>query len=62
MRAIGARIARDHADSHTNTSIYTVPLTDEVIGEVRPVMLALLGATGVVLLIACAAAQRPCFQ
>ncbi len=54
MRVIGERIAQAHPESHTGTSIIFVPLHEEIVGGVRPILLALLGAVIFVLLIACA--------
>jgi len=54
MAAIGSRIEAQFTDSHTGTSVILVPLQEEIVGTVRPVLLALLVAVGCVLLIACA--------
>jgi putative ABC transport system permease protein len=54
MRVTGDRIAQSHPESHTGTSIIFVPLHEEIVGGVRPILLALLGAVIFVLLIACA--------
>jgi putative ABC transport system permease protein len=54
MAAIGSRIESEHSQSHTGTSVMLVPLQEEIVGSVRPVLLALLVAVGCVLLIACA--------
>lgn len=54
MAAIGSRIEEQFKESHTGTSVILVPLKEEIIGAVRPVLLALLVAVGCVLLIACA--------
>ncbi len=54
LRTIGQRIAGQFPDSHANTSIFLEPLQQEVIGSVKPLMFALLGAVVLVLLIACA--------
>lgn len=40
-------------DSHTGWSTTAVPLVNEIVGSARPVLLALFGAVGCVLLIAC---------
>jgi hypothetical protein len=42
MRVIGERIAQSHPGSHTGTSIIFVPLHEEIVGGVRPILLALL--------------------
>ncbi|HET9479244.1 MAG TPA: ABC transporter permease, partial [Pyrinomonadaceae bacterium] len=54
LSVIGARIEREHNASHAGTSVRLVPLQEEVVGRVRPILLVLLGAVGFVLLIACA--------
>jgi putative ABC transport system permease protein len=54
MRLIGERIVAQHAESHTGTGIQLVPLHEEIVGGVRPILLALLCAVGFVLLIVCA--------
>jgi putative ABC transport system permease protein len=54
LQTIGQRIAGQFPESHTNSSVYFEPLQQEVIGNVKPLMLALLAAVILVLLIACA--------
>jgi putative ABC transport system permease protein len=54
MSAIASRIERDHSQSHAGTSVRIVPLREQIVGEVRPILLVLFGAVGFVLLIACA--------
>ncbi len=54
MRVIGERIVAQHAESHTGTGIQLVPLHEEIVGGVRPILLALLCAVGFVMLIVCA--------
>src|SRR5262245_2155842 len=54
MRVIGERIVAQHAESHTGTGIQLVPLHEEIVGGVKPILLALLCAVGFVLLIVCA--------
>ena len=51
---IGSRIAQQHSESHTGTTARIVPLQEEIVGNVRPILLVLLAAVGFVLLIACA--------
>lgn len=54
MNAIGGRIESAYTESHKDTTVIMVPLQEEIVGTVRPVLLALLVAVGCVLLIACA--------
>jgi putative ABC transport system permease protein len=54
ISVIASRIAQEHSDSHTGTVAALVPLQEEVIGTVKPILLVLFAAVGFVLLIACA--------
>ena len=54
MSVIASRIEREYNDSHAGTAIKLVPLQEQVVGQVKPVLLLLSGAVGFVLLIACA--------
>jgi putative ABC transport system permease protein len=54
MKAIGQRIEEQHNQSHAGTTIKLIPLQEQIVGSVKPVLLALLGAVAFVLLIACA--------
>ena len=54
MKAIAERLARQYPDSSANESAEVVALHDQVVGAVRPALLTLLAAVGVVVLIACA--------
>ncbi|HYL92391.1 MAG TPA: ABC transporter permease [Alphaproteobacteria bacterium] len=57
MKAFGDQLVRTYPDDYRPESgfgLYVVPLDTEVKGEIRPALLVLLGAVGVVLLIACA--------
>ncbi len=54
LGVIAGRIEHDHKESHAGTNIKLVPLQETVVGQVRPILLVLLGAVGFVLLIACA--------
>ncbi len=54
LNLIAGRIEQQHNDSHAGTTVKVVPLQEEIVGNVRPILLVLLGAVGFVLLIACA--------
>ena len=54
ISSIAARIEAEHNQSHAGTGVILVPLQEQVVGQVRPILLVLLGAVGFVLLIACA--------
>jgi putative ABC transport system permease protein len=54
LNLIAGRIEKEYNDSHAGTTMRLVPLQEEVIGNVRPILLVLLAAVGFVLLIACA--------
>ncbi|MBD0372278.1 MAG: ABC transporter permease [Pyrinomonadaceae bacterium] len=54
MGGIAGRIAAAHADSHAGTTIRVVDLHQQIVGNVRPILLVLLATVCFVLLIACA--------
>jgi predicted permease len=54
LDAISARLARDFPAENTGWTIRMVPLRQMIVGNVRSSLLVLLGAVGLVLLIACA--------
>jgi len=53
MSTIAARLAQQYPDTNEQHEIRVVPLKEEIVGNVKPVLLMLLGATAVVLLTAC---------
>jgi predicted permease len=54
METITARLARQYPEYNTRISSVVMPLHEEVIGNMKPALLVLLGAVAFVLLIACA--------
>jgi predicted permease len=51
---VAARIEKLYPDQQTGRSVVVMPLRESVVGRVRKMLLVLLGAVGLVLLIACA--------
>ena len=51
---IAARLEKDYPDTNLGERFVVVPLQETIVGSVRPALLALFGAVGLVLLIACA--------
>src|ERR1051325_9283627 len=54
LSVITARIADQFKESHTGTTLKFIPLQEQVVGQVKPILMLLLAAVGFVLLIACA--------
>jgi putative ABC transport system permease protein len=53
LDAIAGQIAREHPETNRGWSVSLVPVHENATAAVRPVLLLLLGASGLVLLIAC---------
>lgn len=58
MNAILVRIQGEHGRDPNSWRVLVVPLGQEIVGATRPMLLMLLGAVGMVLLIACANAAN----
>lgn len=54
MRAIAARLEAEHPDTNTGWGATVQEMRETVVGDVRPALLVLFGAVGLVLLVACA--------
>jgi putative ABC transport system permease protein len=54
MRVITERLAREYPSSMSKFGVKLIPLSEQVVGDIRLTLLLLFGAVGFVLLIACA--------
>ncbi len=54
MRALAARLAAEHRETNGTVGAYVVPLARQITGDVRPALLLVWAAVGLVLLMACA--------
>jgi putative ABC transport system permease protein len=54
LSGVVSRIAAQHPDNHTGRSASVVPLREQFVGNMRPLLVVLLSAVSIVLLIACA--------
>jgi predicted permease len=53
MAAVSQDLARAYPESNKDTRADLIPLREQMVGQVRPYLITLLGAVGVILLIAC---------
>ncbi|HEY7338129.1 MAG TPA: ABC transporter permease [Bryobacteraceae bacterium] len=54
MALIGRRLAQEYPDTNKNRTVAVTSIRDELVGDIRLTLYLLLGAVGLVLLIACA--------
>ena len=54
MDSIARQLAIDFPEADKGVGISVIPMKEDIVGNVRPILLALLGAVGFLLLIACA--------
>jgi putative ABC transport system permease protein len=54
LKPIAARLSQQFPDTNSDRGVIVIPLLEDVVGNVRPALLILLGAVALVLLIACA--------
>ena len=54
MTSISAQIAREHPQAAAAPRAWALPIREDIVGEFRGAFLLLLGAVGIILLIACA--------
>jgi macrolide transport system ATP-binding/permease protein len=53
MKAVAAQLERQYPDSNRGQGASVLPLSESIIGNIRPILLVLLGGAGLLLLIAC---------
>lgn len=53
LQSMAASLAKAHADTNTGWSVLVAPLDGEIVSRVRPALLLLFAAVGLVLLLAC---------
>ncbi len=54
MNAVNAQLVREYPEQNSSVRVNVAPLREQIVGNIRPLLLVLLGAVGFVLLIACA--------
>src|SRR6266540_4188131 len=54
METIAARLQQAYPDSNKNIGVELLPIRDQLVGNLRPIVLLIFAAVGLILLIACA--------
>ena len=54
VSAISAQLAKQYPDSNTGVGTFVIDLRQQIVGQMQPVLIAVMGAIGFVLLITCA--------
>lgn len=53
MKSIAAQLEKEYPDSNRGQGASVMPLSDVIVGDIRPILLVLLGGAALLLLIAC---------
>jgi macrolide transport system ATP-binding/permease protein len=53
MKSIAAQLEKQYPDSNRGNSASVIPLSEAIVGDIRPILLVLLGGAGLLLFIAC---------
>jgi predicted permease len=53
MKSIALQLERQYPDSNRGQSASVIPLSEAIVGDIRPILLVLLGGAGLLLFIAC---------
>ncbi|HMD97985.1 MAG TPA: ABC transporter permease [Terriglobia bacterium] len=53
MKSIAQQLEREYPDSNRGQGASVVPLSEAIVGDIRPILVVLLGGAGLLLLIAC---------
>ncbi len=54
LNSIAGQLAQEYPDTNAKRSVAVIPLHEDLVGNIRPALLVLLGSVALVLLIACA--------